>query len=97
MSVYSTEFKEEAIKRVKEGKLPAATAAKEFGISESTMRSWLKAHKKYKKEAFIDSGNLRQEEKRTKELERKIQDLEEENAILKKQRPSLRRIKSREV
>jgi Transposase and inactivated derivatives len=84
MSVYSTEFKEEAIKRVKESKLPSATVAKELGISENTMRSWLKAEKKYKKEAFIGSGNLRQEEKRTKELERKIQDLEEENAILKK-------------
>lgn len=35
-------------------------------------------------EPFVGSGNLRSEDKALKELEERLRDLEEENAILKK-------------
>jgi transposase len=40
--VYTTEFKELAVKRVKEG-LSAGAAAKELGLMEQTLRNWIKA------------------------------------------------------
>ena len=54
----------------------------------------MKKYKEDKNEPFVGSGNLRAEAKLIKELEKKIRDLEEENAILKKRQPSLHRTKS---
>jgi transposase len=39
---YTAEFKELAVKRVKEG-LTAGAAAKELGLNEQTLRNWVKA------------------------------------------------------
>lgn len=39
---YTAEFKELAVKRVKEGLTPGA-AAKELGLNEQTLRNWVKA------------------------------------------------------
>lgn len=39
---YTTEFKELAVKRVKDGLTPGA-AAKELGLNEQTLRNWVKA------------------------------------------------------
>lgn len=39
---YTAEFKELAVKRVKEGLTPGA-AAKELGLVEQTLRNWVKA------------------------------------------------------
>ena len=39
---YTAEFKELAVKRVKEGLTPGA-AAKELGLVEKTLRNWVKA------------------------------------------------------
>jgi transposase len=40
--VYTAEFKELAVRRVKEG-LSAGAAAKELGLREQTLRNWVKA------------------------------------------------------
>lgn len=39
---YTTEFKELAVKRVKDGQ-PAGVVAKELGLIEQTLRNWVKA------------------------------------------------------
>ena len=39
---YTTEFKDLAVKRVKDG-LTAGAAAKELGLGEQTLRNWVKA------------------------------------------------------
>ena len=39
---YTAEFKELAVKRVKDGQLPGAVA-KELGLVEQTLRNWVKA------------------------------------------------------
>jgi len=39
---YTTEFKEQAVKHVKEGK-SIGTVAKELGLIEQTLRNWVKA------------------------------------------------------
>jgi len=42
MREYTTEFKELAVKRIKEG-LTAGAASKELGVSDQTLRNWVKA------------------------------------------------------
>jgi len=39
---YTAEFKELAVKRIKEGVMPGALS-KELGVSEQTVRNWVKA------------------------------------------------------
>lgn len=39
---YTTEFKELAVKRIKEGLTPGAVS-KELGVSDQTLRNWVKA------------------------------------------------------
>ena len=81
---YSQEFKLQAVKRCIEQKLPAAQVARELGVNENTMRQWVKTYRENQSEPFVGSGNLRSEELELRELRKRIRDLEEENAILKK-------------
>ena len=81
---YSKEFKEEAVKNMLEKGISATQAASELGINANTMRSWARAYRENSSDAFVGSGNLRQADKEIKELNKRIKDLEEENAILKK-------------
>jgi len=81
---YSKEFKLQAVRRIVEDGVSQAQVAKELGVSDGTLRFWVKTYKENKEEPFVGSGNLRQEDQRIRDLERRIRDLEEENEILKK-------------
>lgn len=81
---YSIEYKIQAMKRVTEDGKSAAQVSRELGINVNTLREWLRKYREDKAELFVGSGNLRAEAKSIKELEKRIKDLEEENAILKK-------------
>lgn len=81
---YSKEFKIEAVKNAVENHKSAAEVARELGVNANTMRLWIKQYKEDKNEPFVGSGNLRAEAQHIRNLERKVKDLEEENAILKK-------------
>ena len=84
MGRYDVDFKREAVKRVVGNNIPAIQVARELGVSKHTMYSWLKEHRDHQGDAFVGSGNLRPEDKMQKDYEKRIRDLEEENAILKK-------------
>jgi transposase len=81
---YDKEFKLEVVKLVKEGKRSAASVANDLGIAKSTVSKWVKELEKHDKNAFPGKGHLRFEDEEIRKLKRKIADLEEENAILKK-------------
>lgn len=81
---YSKSFKMQAVKEVIENKKSAAQVAREIGVNPNSMRQWLKQYRKNEKDPFVGSGNLHEQDKRIRELERKLKDLEEENEILKK-------------
>lgn len=82
--VYSIEYKTQAVKRVTEDCLPAAQVSRELGINVNTLREWVRRYREDNTEPFVVSGNQRTEPKTIRELEKRIKDLEEENAILKK-------------
>ncbi len=80
---YDKEFKVEAVQMVKSGK-KVAEVARELDLAEQTLHNWVKKFSKDNEDAFVGSGNLKPEDKAIKDLEKKLRDLEEENAILKK-------------
>ena len=81
---FDNDFKVEAVKLVLENKRPVAAVDREIGIHENTLRKWINLFREHQEDAFPGSGNLRPEEAEKRRLLRRIADLEEENAILKK-------------
>jgi transposase len=79
---YTTEFKELAVKRVKDGQT-ASAVAKDLGLIEQTLRNWVKA---------ADSGKLAKaggkaitpEQMELSRLQAEVVRLKRENEILKK-------------
>ncbi|GAA0950903.1 transposase [Nonomuraea longicatena] len=80
---YSEEFKGEVVKAVLDERLTIGQAARDFGVSRETVRNWVAKEKRRR------SGNTEQardsaERARVREMERRLAELEEENALLKK-------------
>jgi transposase len=81
---YDTEFKHRAVQLVLEGSKPGAQVARELGIPANTLYQWVQAYRDDPKHPFVGSGHLKPDDAAQRALERRIRDLEEENAILKK-------------
>lgn len=80
---YSQEFKDEVVNAVLNDRMTIGQAAKDFGVSRETVRNWVSKEKRRR------SGNTEQardaaERARVREMERRIAELEQENAFLKK-------------
>jgi transposase len=80
---YDKDFKLQAVQMVKGGKR-IAEVARELGLAEQTLHNWVKKYDQNKASAFVGSGNLSPEDKAERDAQKRIRDLEEENAILKK-------------
>lgn len=82
---YDKSFKERAVKLSYE-RSSALQAAKELGISDSSLGKWRKDFETYGKNSFPGHGNerLTDEQRRIKELERELKDRELDLEILKK-------------
>jgi len=81
---YDKNFKLEVVRQVKELGKKVPELAKELGINENTIYSWIGDFKKNGINAFPGSGKLRPEDDEIHQLKKKNKELEEENAILKK-------------
>jgi transposase len=81
---YDKDFKLSAVRMVKEEGKRVAEVARDLDVAEQTLHNWVKKYTEDKENSFVGSGNLKPADKSTRDLEKKIRDLEEENAILKK-------------
>ena len=81
---FTPEYKEEIIKLVTEQGKRVTHVARDIGVSEATVRGWVKKYKEHGDNAFPGSGNLRPEDEEIRKLKKRLADIEEENAILKK-------------
>jgi transposase-like protein len=79
---YTPEFKEQAARKVVEGSLKVAQVARELDVNETTLGCWVSAYRKNIARSPLPVGIP--EPERVKELERRVRDLEMENAFLKK-------------
>lgn len=87
-SKYDASFKRESIQMMENG-LSAAEVSEKLGVHIKTLYRWRDEFRRDGAEAFPGRGNLKPADAELREIRRRIKDLEEENEILKKQRPSL--------
>ena len=81
---YDTEFKLQAVRLATDLNKSVAQVAEELGIPSSTLHGWIKATQQDPQRPFVGSGQLRPEDQAARDLQKRLRDLEEENAILKK-------------
>lgn len=81
---FTPEYKKEIIKLVTEGGKKVADVAMDIGVSDTTIRKWIKLFNEHGTDAFPGKGYLRPEDEELRKLKRQIFDLQEENEILKK-------------
>ena len=79
---YSTEFKEQAARKVIDNSLPIAQVARELGVNDTTLGFWVKAYRK--RIAGDPLPPEMPEAERVKELQRRVRDLEMELVFLRK-------------
>lgn len=78
---YDAEFKASAVKMVCESGRSIAGTARDLGISEQTLRNWLNSEQKSQ---LPDKNKIMELEAQVRADKRRISDLEETVAILKK-------------
>jgi transposase len=82
-SKYSPEFKEEAVQIALRSSKTISETARELDLNPETLRGWVKKHQKHN-EPPADAPLTLDERARLKEAERRVRELEMENAFLKK-------------
>ena len=80
---YSPEFRKEAVLFALKSSKTVSEAARELELNPETLRGWVKKHQK-QHEPSPDAELSMGERARLKELERRIREVEMENAFLKK-------------
>ena len=78
---YEENFKKQIIKIYNQGNHTYRELSEQYGIAASTMRQWVIRYNNTR--SFNAEDNKTDEEKRIKELEKKVKQLEMENDILK--------------
>jgi transposase len=81
---YTAEFKIETIKLVTELGHDVKAVARDIGVHENTIYKWIQKYQEDQNEPFVGSGHQRSEEAELRKADKKIADLEQEVAILKK-------------
>ena len=75
------EFRDDVVTLARKGEVPIAQLAKDFGISESCLRNWLKTADV---EDGIRPGTTKADSDELKELKRRNRALEQENEVLRR-------------
>jgi transposase len=79
---YTPEFKEQAARKVVDNSLPIARVARELSVNDTTLGFWVKEYRKKLSGQPLPAGMPDAE--RLREMERRVRELEMENAFLKK-------------
>lgn len=83
-AMYDREFKEQVVKRILNEETTISKMAEELDLHYTTVRNWVRQYKKDGQDAFPGKGHLKPEDEQLRKLRKEIEDLKEENAILKK-------------
>lgn len=81
---YDREFKEGAVRLILEGGRTVRSVAEDLGIHENMLHRWKKEYLEDREHAFPGKGHMKPHEEEIFRLKRRIADLEEDRAILKK-------------
>jgi transposase len=81
---HSSEYKQEALRRVVGGKEPIASVADALGLARETLYRWLREYRANPSEAFRGNGKLTSQDEEIRKLRQENARLKEERDILKK-------------
>ena len=81
---FDPEFKKEIVRLVEELGRSPVEVAKDIDVSATTVRRWIREYGTQGDLALPGKGNLHPADEETRRMKKRIKDLEEENAILKK-------------
>jgi len=81
---YDREFKEDAIRLIVDGGRSVREVARDLGIHENMLCRWKKEYLQDTEHSFPGKGHMKPHEEELFKLKRKVADLEEDRAILKK-------------
>ncbi|AFC27805.1 transposase IS3/IS911 family protein [Paenibacillus mucilaginosus 3016] len=81
---YNEEFKQRTVKFIQNQTKTVADIAQELNIPANTVHQWIAKYRDFESEPVNSGERIRELEQSDKEKERRIADLEEELAILKK-------------
>ena len=82
--IFDRDFKIEVSKMAIEDNVSVANLGKSYGIAVQVIYRWIDEYKLYGEDAFVGTGNLRQEDAKIKELEKELEEAKLEIEILKK-------------
>ncbi|KRB43110.1 transposase [Terrabacter sp. Root181] len=80
-AAHQKEFRDDVVAVARRGEAPLGQVARDFGISESCLRNWLKSADV---EDGIRPGTTRQESDELRELKKRNRLLEQENEVLRR-------------
>ena len=81
---YDRDFKEGAIRLIVDSGRTVRSVARDLGVHESVLHRWKKEYLEDREHAFPGKGRMKPHEEEVFKLRKKIADLEEDRAILKK-------------
>ena len=81
---FSREFKLEAIRLAREPGATAAQIARDLGLHENVLRSWIRRYESDPAHAFPGGGQMKPEQAEIAALKREVRKLKAERDILKK-------------
>lgn len=81
---FDPEYKKEIVRLVEELGQSPNQVADDIGVTSQTVRTWVRKYGTSDSEAFPGKGHLHPADQELREMKKKIKNLEEENAILKK-------------
>ena len=81
---HSAEYKQEALRRVVDGKESIASVADALGLARETMYRWMREYQANPDQAFRGNGKLTSQDEEIRQLRRKVARLEEDREIFKK-------------
>jgi len=76
--VYDQAYKTEICKRVVEAGEIVPTVAREIGISENTIYTWVSRYRENSTKPFVGSGHIKPENEEFKKLQRENKELRDE-------------------
>jgi transposase len=81
---YTAEFKRETLELARSSERSLAAIERELGLPRGTIHSWIAAEERDGEEAFPGHGKRKPTEAKSYDAERRVLELEQEVAILKK-------------
>src|SRR5208282_102757 len=88
---FTREFKLEAVRLIRDRGVSYTRAARDLGVHQSQLRSWVKALADDPQHAFPGQGQMKPEQLGIAQLKRAVIRLKAERDILRKPRPTSRR------